>query len=141
MQEKFEIYIDGSCKPTNPGPTGCAAVLVINGKATEATGHFLGNGTNNTAELMAFDTALNLIAEHERIDKVNTIFTDSNYVVGLFSKNWKAKENKELVSRIKDKYSQYIHTSVIWVKAHAGLEWNELADKIAKESIDNMLKK
>lgn len=138
---KYEIYIDGSCKPTNPGPAGCAAVVVINDSSSHGMVRFLGEGTNNLAELAALDCALDLIESDDRVDKFNVIYSDSQYVCNLFNQMWKANKNKEQVLQIRKRLEKFSNTEIRWVKAHAGNPFNEEADLRAKGVIDANLEK
>ena len=78
-----------------------------------------------------------------------TIFTDSTYLkngITLWIKNWEKNgwksanknpiKNKDLwvkLSKLVEKQS----ISWKWVKAHSGNKFNELADKLATEAINN----
>jgi ribonuclease HI len=87
----------------------------------------LAGATNNQAELEAVRQVLLAFKR----DGVNvTIVTDSEYVIGVLSRHWKAARNKELIAEIKALMSKH---SVRFEKVagHAGVEFNERADALA----------
>ena len=131
----IEVYIDGSSKG-NPGPGG--AGIVIQNKATQETigihGIPLGYVTNNQAEFLALKHALmELKNQRPSRDPVN-IFTDSQLVVGIFSQNWKAKANLELVMEIRDLLKEFSQLTFGYVRGHNANHGNELADSLAQEA-------
>jgi ribonuclease HI len=87
----------------------------------------LAGATNNQAELEAVRQVLLTFKR----DGVNvTIVTDSEYVIGVLSRHWKAARNKELIAEIKALMSKH---SVRFEKVagHTGVEFNERADALA----------
>ncbi len=134
----IEVYIDGSSKG-NPGPGG--AGIVIQDKATQETlgihGIPLGYVTNNQAEFLALKYALiELKTQGLSHDPVN-ILTDSQLVVGIFSQNWKAKANLELVMEIRDLLKEFTQLTFGYARGHNGNHGNELADSLAQEAADS----
>ena len=140
VDDVYEVYVDGSCKPSNPGPAGCAAIVVINGVMIHGVSQFLGEGTNNIAELRAIKCALDLIEDDDRKLEKNTIYSDSMYVCNLFNKKWKANKNRELVANLRRRFEKFPLTTIIWIKAHNGNQFNEEADQRAKASVDNNIR-
>ena len=128
----IEVFIDGSSKG-NPGPGG--AGIVIQDKATQETlgihGIPLGYVTNNQAEFLALKHAL-MELKNQRLshDPVN-ILTDSQLVVGIFSQNWKARANLELVVEIRNLLKEFPTLTFAYVRGHNGNQGNELADSLA----------
>ncbi len=136
------IYCDGACKG-NPGRSGSGlAVYEGNQKPTLLYGQYKELGTNNTAELNALHKAL-LIAKEAEGSKV-TVCCDSKYSIDCITKwaySWKAKGWKKKGGEIKNlEIIQEAHTlyeelksqvTVKHVKGHAGVEGNELADRMA----------
>src|SRR5205809_6805173 len=98
----IEVYIDGSSKG-NPGPGG--AGIVIKDASTPAAlgthGIALGHVTNNQAEFLALKHALIELKRRCLLELAISILTDSQLVVGIFSQNWKARANLELVMEIR----------------------------------------
>ena len=127
----IEVFIDGSSKG-NPGPGG--AGIVIQDKATQET---LGYVTNNQAEFLALKHAL-MELKNQRLscDPVN-ILTDSQLVVGIFSQNWKARANLELVTEIRNLLKEFPQLTFAYVRGHNGNHGNELADSLAQEAAES----
>ncbi|MEX0803813.1 MAG: ribonuclease HI [Candidatus Binatia bacterium] len=133
----IEVYIDGSSKG-NPGPGG--AGIVIKKAATEellsAHGIPLGHVTNNQAEFLALKHALIELKTQGLSDDPVNILTDSQLVVGIFSQNWKARANLELVMEIKDLLKDFPQITFAYVRGHNGNPGNELADSLAKQAAE-----
>src|SRR5262245_26159540 len=55
------VYTDGACSG-NPGPMGIGLV-VIDGSSRHEVSEFLGQGTNNIAELVAIERALDVLSD------------------------------------------------------------------------------
>ena len=124
------IYTDGASSG-NPGPSGIGVVLQY-GEKTKEISKFIGNTTNNVAELEAIRTAL---MELKRRNLPVRIYTDSSYAQGVLSFGWKAQKNKELVEAIRDLLSALKDVTLIKVRGHAGHEQNERADQLARAAI------
>ena len=133
------IYTDGSCLG-NPGPGGWAAIEVNGFKVCGADHHT----TNNIMELTAVIGAL----EKASSGPV-TIVTDSKYVKDGITKwvhNWvkrgwtkadgKPVKNKDLWSKLYHLVQERkdFPPTWEWVKAHNGDHYNEMVDKMARES-------
>lgn len=137
----IEIYTDGSCKPTNPGPAGYGVVVLEDGEIIHYCAAYIGEATNNVAEIGGIEYALDwLLTQNRSWDEV-TIYTDSNYCVGLFTKNWNARKNKELVKRVRGKLENFPNLNIKWVKGHAGNEYNEVVDKLAGLAVEERITK
>ena len=99
----IEVYIDGSSKG-NPGPGG-AGIVIQDKAANEIIGIHgipLGCVTNNQAEFLALKHALIELKTQRLSHEPVNILTDSQLVVGMFSRNWKAWANLELVMESRD---------------------------------------
>jgi ribonuclease HI len=97
----------------------------------------LGYVTNNQAEFLALKHALTeLKTEGLSHDPVN-ILTDSQLVVGIFSQNWKARANLELVMEIRDLLKEFPKLTFAYVRGHNGNHGNELADSLAEEAAES----
>lgn len=139
------IYTDGSCL-SNPGPGGWAAILRWRENEREIVGHER-DTTNNRMELMATIMALNAVTRAVPID----LHTDSRYVmngVQDWMPRWKANgwktaskkpvANQDLWQQLDKAVSHHL-IRWHWVKGHAGDEFNERCDELARtaaESID-----
>lgn len=140
---EITIYTDGACSG-NPGVGGYGTILVyndVNGNVHEkelSEGYSL--TTNNQMELLAVITGLEALKKECRV----TIYSDSKYVVdainnnwldGWIKKGWKTSgkspvKNIELWKRFL-RAAQKHEIKFIWVKGHAGHEYNERCDKLA----------
>jgi ribonuclease HI len=124
------IYADGACSG-NPGPAGIGVVLQDGGTRKELS-QFLGEGTNNIAELTAILEAANFIDSPERPVRLHT---DSKYAIGVLSQGWKAKANQELIARAKQALTRFTDFELIHVPGHAGVLLNERADVLAVQAV------
>lgn len=125
-----EIYTDGSCKG-NPGPAGCGIVLKY-GAAYKEISQFLGPSTNNIAELMAIKIGLAALRRH---DIPVRLYTDSQYCVGVLSRQWRTKKNTQLVAEIKEMIGRFSDFLIEYVPGHKNIEANERADQLANISL------
>jgi ribonuclease HI len=123
-------YTDGACSG-NPGPAGCGVVLVSpDGKVREGF-DYIGESTNNVAELTAIQRAVEWApAEPSAI----LVHTDSQYSIGVLQKGWKAKANQELVAKVRAVLATR-DVRLVYVPGHSGVPLNERADELARESI------
>lgn len=126
---KFRIYTDGAYAPTiNQGGIGFV-VLKEDKKIFEYSKMFK-NTTNNRMEQMACIVALESIKNPSEID----IVTDSMYVVGTYTLNWKRKKNIDLWERFDKAISKHIKVNFKWVKGHDRDKYNNECDKLAQEA-------
>jgi ribonuclease HI len=124
------VYADGACSG-NPGPSGIGVVMQDERGRRELS-QFLGQGTNNIAELTAiFEAALGV----EDPARPVRIHTDSQYAIGVLSKGWKAKANQELIVRVKQALQRLRDLELIYVPGHAGVLLNERADALAVQAV------
>ena len=139
----INIYTDGACSG-NPGIGGWGVVILVNKQ------EILLNGgdqltTNNKMELTAAIKAL----EYFETKKDLTIYTDSKYVkdgIESWIINWKKNgwktstkkivKNKELWMQLDNLINKHSVTWK-WVKGHAGFEFNEKADELARKYIES----
>lgn len=128
----IEIWTDGACSG-NPGPAGLG-VYYKGPEGTVERSEFLGEGTNNIAELMAILRGLEMVEDPAApVD----LMSDSSYSLGLLTKGWKAKANQELVAEVRQELRRFKDIQLIKVKGHAGVHGNERADELARQSLDH----
>lgn len=138
MDKMLKIWTDGSCLG-NPGPGGWAFVAT-NGKDTAERCGCENDTTNNRMELMAVLRALTAAHRHAEVE----IHTDSQYVKnGMTSwvKNWKRNnwrtadkkpvKNQDLWMAL-DAAAASTEIHWVWVRGHAGEEFNERVDELAR---------
>ncbi len=125
------VYADGACSG-NPGPCGLGVVMQ-DGAAERELSEYLGEGTNNIAELTAGERAADAVDDAARPVRIHT---DSSYSIGVLSKGWKAKANQSLVARVKKSLARLEDVELVYVPGHAGVELNERADRLARLAVD-----
>jgi ribonuclease HI len=125
------IYTDGACTG-NPGPAGIGVVILDRGTRRELS-EYLGQGTNNIAELTAIERALEEVADKR--DRPVVVHSDSAYSIGLLTKNWKAKANTDLVQRLRALAARFHALRFVKVAGHAGVPENERCDELARQAI------
>lgn len=125
------VHTDGACYG-NPGPAGIGVRMEWQGKVKELS-EFLGEGTNNIAELTAIERALLSI---KRRNVPVRLYTDSAYSIGVLTEGWKARANLELVHRIQRLIAQFSDLELRKVRGHSGDPHNERVDELARDAID-----
>ncbi|MGB5540525.1 MAG: ribonuclease HI [Gammaproteobacteria bacterium] len=141
-----EIFTDGACRG-NPGPGGWGVLLRHNGHEKILYGAET-QTTNNRMELMAAIAALESLKRPCRVHLV----TDSQYVqkgieewlAGWKRRGWKTAarkpvKNVDLWQRL-DRAASGHTVRWSWVRGHSGHEENELADRLANQAIDELLR-
>jgi|APGre2960657468_1045069.scaffolds.fasta_scaffold16235_2 ribonuclease HI len=127
------IYTDGACQP-NPGPCGFGVVILDeNEKIIALISEFIGHGTNNTGELAGILRGITK-AKELGLAEVN-LFTDSEVCVKLLKKK---STNVAHLQPILERCVQAmtdITVNVAWVKGHANIKWNEVADRLANSAL------
>ena len=83
-------FTDGSCQ-RNPGPAGLGVWICFPDGTQKEHYRYLGEATNNVAELTAVEDAISLVLSKEEYKNAPIeILTDSQYTSGVLTKNWKA---------------------------------------------------
>ncbi len=128
----IHAFTDGASSG-NPGPSGIGVLLRF-GKHEREISRYIGEATNNIAELTAIKVALSEIRKPELPVR---IYSDSSYALGLLAKNHKAQKNQELVESIRNLMKRFSDLTFIKVEGHKGVAGNEKADKLATSAIKN----
>jgi ribonuclease HI len=126
----WQAFTDGACSG-NPGPAGSGVVLVEPGGKLHEGQEYLGEATNNVAELTAILRALEWIPAGAGTIVVHT---DSKYAIGVLTKGWKAKVNQELIARAR-RLVQERGAQLRYVPGHEGVALNERADELARDAV------
>ena len=124
-------YTDGACSG-NPGPAGLGVVMLTTQGRLERF-EYLGEGTNNIAELTAI---LRAVEELGGQPGPVVIYTDSRYSIGVLTQGWKAKKNKQLIAVARQALAQRDDITLQYVKGHAGIPLNEKADELARRAVE-----
>ncbi len=132
-KDAIVVYTDGACTG-NPGPMGIGAVILDEKNSAaprREVSEYLGEGTNNIAELTAILRALELCPH----DRPVLVHSDSSYALGLLGKGWKAKANQELVAELRKVAAKFEDLRLIKVAGHAGVPENERCDELARAAV------
>lgn len=129
-EDFIEIYTDGATSG-NPGPSGLGVVLRW-GPYHREIHQYLGQGTNNIAELTAIKVGLEAVKNR---DLPVRVYTDSQYSIGVLSGSYKVKANRELILAIRELMTQFPQLTLHKVRGHAGDPLNERADELARLAI------
>jgi ribonuclease HI len=125
-----EIHTDGACSG-NPGPCGFGVTVRVDGAYHELSA-FIGEGTNNIAELMAIKIGLLSVPDRSRPVR---LYSDSRYSIGVLTKGWKAKANRELILEIRSLIDEFEDLELRKVEGHSGDPLNERADDLARDAV------
>ncbi len=141
------MYTDGACRG-NPGPGGWGVILSYRDRNKTLSG-FDPQTTNNRMELTAAIEGLRALSRACDIE----LITDSKYVLQGISEwieSWKSNgwktaakkpvKNADLWQSL-DEQVKIHRINWHWVKGHAGIEGNEMADQLANVAIDRAMEK
>jgi ribonuclease HI len=126
----WTAYTDGACSG-NPGPAGAGLIVIKPGGKMHEGFEYLGEATNNIAELTAVLRAIEAMPPSATGIVVHT---DSQYAIGVLTRGWKAKANQELVAKTKSLVSAR-KARLEYVRGHDGHPMNERADELARTAI------
>ena len=127
--KKVTIVCDGSSLGNGRGETRAAAVAVLGFKRYwRAIGEYLGNATNQQAEIAAATIGLASLKEPCKVK----LLSDSRYVVETMLGNFRKKTNHDWWERL-DKAASKHEIEWNWIRGHAGHEIQEVADKAARK--------
>src|SRR5215207_6952680 len=122
------IYCDGSSLGNGrEGPRAAAVALLGFRGVWRAFGEYLGEATNQQAEVAAAALGLEQLREPCRV----TVLSDSRYVVETMSGRFRRKSNHDWWARL-DKASARHQIKWQWLKGHAGHVAQEAVDKAAR---------
>lgn len=139
------IYTDGSALGNGKDDACCGAgvVLIYNDVVKELSIPLPNYTTNNQAELYAAIAGLEALKRSCSVK----LYTDSSYVqqgITSWLSGWKRRgwttankkspvKNKELWQKLNELIQKH-DVEFIWVKAHNGDKYNELADRLAVQA-------
>jgi ribonuclease HI len=127
--KQVTIVCDGSSLGNGQGNPRAAAVAVLGFKGLwKAVGEYLGNATNQQAEIAAAAIGLENLKEPCTV----TLMSDSRYVVETMGGTWKRKTNHDWWKRL-DNAAKKHHITWKWVKGHNGHDVQEVADSMARK--------
>jgi ribonuclease HI len=137
--KQVQVYTDGGCSPTNPGPGGYGVVLIFGEHRRELSGGYRLT-TNNRMELTAAIRGLQVLKEPCDV----ALFSDSQYVVNGITKGWARKwrsngwrlsdkrpaENVDLWQQLLELCEKHT-VRFEWIRGHNGHAENECCDRLA----------
>lgn len=133
------IFTDGGARG-NPGRGGWGFVYVIDDQILKENWGGADHTTNNRMELTAIIEALKAVG-----NMATTLYSDSNLCVQTYNdwmhrwqeRGWKKKggdiANLELVQELFKLKQNCPLIKVRWLKAHAGIRWNEYVDRLSQK--------
>ncbi len=136
--KEVALYTDGACSG-NPGKGGWGAILIYGKYKKEMSGGEV-ETTNNKMELTAAIEGLSALKEKCKVK----LYSDSKYLIDGITKGWarswrakgwkksdgKPALNIDLWEKILE-LDEYHEIEYVWVKGHAGNEYNERCDRLA----------
>jgi len=141
MRKHFEpnvlIYFDGACAPINPcGHLGLGCYIEENGKRVfEYSGYVAESyeNSNNVAEYLALENALDFILENGLQDEKIQVYGDSMLVIKQMNDRWRIKGGRyfETAIRCKEKVKNIKNIMFDWIPR----EKNYLADKLSNAEL------
>jgi ribonuclease HI len=143
----IHIFCDGASLVHKGKTGGWGSVLLYNGKSKEINGA-MRNSTNNQMELLACIKALEIV--HTTNIPIE-IYSDSAYVINGMNdwrfkwqrNGWKTNKNsiknRELWETLISLVEKQDDVTFTKVKGHAGITYNEKADELATNAIEEFL--
>jgi len=131
--DAIHVWTDGACSG-NPGRAGLGVVVVGDGSGQREISEYLGEATNNIAELTAILRGLEAVSDRTR---PVIVYSDSAYSIGLLTKSWKAKKNVELVDQLRTLTRTFTDLRFVKVAGHAGIALNERVDQLATGAVSH----
>jgi ribonuclease HI len=129
--DELLVFADGACSG-NPGPAGVGVVALFADQRRELS-EYLGEATNNIAELTAILRATELASELQRPLR---LYTDSQYSIGVLTQGWKVRANRELVRAVRKALDAHPDAKLFHVRGHRGVTLNEHADELAVRAVE-----
>jgi ribonuclease HI len=123
----IEIYTDGAYSSSRK-QGGWAFVVTKSGERLQTSFGDAKNTTNNRMEIMAALQAMLWMKDNEIAEA--TIYSDSMYVIGTMTENWKRKKNVDLWIQM-DEVINDLKINWKHVKGHSGNKMNDYCDMLA----------
>ena len=127
-QKSVTIFCDGSSLGNGLAEMRAAGVALLGYRGIwRGVGEFLGQATNQQAEIAAAAIGLEALREPCRV----RVVTDSRYVVETMSGRFRRKSNLDWWERL-DRATRPHTVTWEWAKGHAGHPLQEAADRAAR---------
>lgn len=133
----WSIYADGSSNGRTGAPGGWAYVILRNGEPVKCGYGGWPATTNNQMELQAAIEGLRFFAACQPPRGSLELVCDSKYVLGMASGEYHPSpgKNEEQCRELRG-LAMSLGCRTRWVRGHAGDEWNERCDALAKMGKD-----
>ena len=126
--KQVTIFCDGSSLGNGQQSSRAAAVALLGYKGIwRAVGEYLGQATNQQAEIVAAAVGLEALREPCAVK----VFTDSRYVVETMSGRFRRKTNLPWWQRL-DRAASRHNVNWEWTRGHVGHVLQEAADSAAR---------
>ena len=126
--KQVTIFCDGSSLGNGQQSSRAAAVALLGYKGIwRAVGEYLGQATNQQAEIVAAAVGLEALLEPCAVK----VFTDSRYVVETMSGRFRRKTNLPWWQRL-DRAASRHNVNWEWTRGHVGHVVQEAADSAAR---------
>ena len=128
----YKVFCDGASR-SNPGEAAIGVSIEVDGKEIHTISRAIGIASNNVAEYLALDSALEYCLKNDFMNL--EIFLDSKLVVEQVNGNFKVKSNnlKPLRDKILDNIEMLEFVSI----NHIYRENNKRADELANLALDS----
>ena len=132
----MDLWTDGACLQNPDGPGGWGYVALEDSAVIHTAYGGEESTTNNRMEMTAVLEAMRYAAGRARSIK---IYTDSQLVAKCFKGVWRRKKNLDIWDDMLEIAENFEKVDIQWVKAHAGIEHNEMADELANRGAQEVL--
>ena len=129
---KYKVFCDGASR-SNPGEAAIGVSIEVDGKEIHTISRAIGIASNNVAEYLALDSALEYCLKNDFMNL--EIFLDSKLVVEQVNGNFKVKSNN--LKPLRDKILEHIEKLEFVSINHVYREHNKRADELANLALDS----
>ena len=129
---KHKVFCDGASR-SNPGKAAIGISIQIDGKEIHTISKAIGVASNNEAEYLALESALDYCVKNNYLNL--EVFLDSKLVVEQVNGNYKVKSNN--LKPLRDKILEHIEKLEFISINHVYRENNKRADELANLALDS----
>jgi len=129
---KYKVFCDGASR-SNPGKAAIGISIQIDGKEIHTISKAIGVASNNEAEYLALESALEYCIKNNLMNL--EIFLDSKLVVEQVNGNFKVKSNN--LKPLRDKVLEHVKKLEFVNISHVYREHNKRADELANLALDS----
>jgi ribonuclease HI len=135
--EVITCYFDGACEPTNPGGNmGLGAIILMGDEILFEYSEYIKahpKNSNNVAEYMALNRALDWLIENDITKGIITVHGDSNLAIQQMNGAWRIKAGRytPYAYSAREKKAKFSNIMFKWIPR----EDNSIADELSKRSM------